>query len=170
VSFIASAFLYLAEACPRCSRAVDFTWFGFGVTQWQLLGFAGMILCGAIFHILPLIMQKELPQPKLAKLTFFLFGGGVLVYVVPLLIGGVVQGLKLRNADIPIAEVNAGALMFFRISTTGQLLILLASLCLLLNLFIMTLQWKLGLAKAAFVAITAPLESSAIRPEKEVSP
>jgi cytochrome c oxidase cbb3-type subunit 1 len=170
LSFVATAFLYLAEFCPRYSRAVDFTWFGFGVTQWQLLGFAGMILCGAIYHILPLMMQKELPFPKLAKATFFLFAAGVLIYVVPLVIGGVVQGLKLRNADIPIAAVNASALMFFRISTTGQLLILVGSLGLLLNILTMTIQWKWGLAKAAYAAVTSPLKPSPERRDQEVTP
>jgi cytochrome c oxidase cbb3-type subunit 1 len=168
-SFVVSGFLYLAEFCPRYSRAVDFTWFGFGVTQWQLLGFAGMIVCGAIFHILPLIMQKELPFPKLAKVAFFFFGGGVLLYVIPLLIGGVVQGLKFRQG-IDFADISAGAMMFYRISTTGQALILVGSLFLLLNLFVMTIQWKIGLAKTAFAAVTAPLQAPIERRDREVTP
>jgi cytochrome c oxidase cbb3-type subunit 1 len=157
LSFIASAFLYLGEFCPRYSRAVDFTWFGFGVTQWQLLGFAGMILCGAIYYILPLAVEKGLPFPILAKATFFFFGIGVLLYVVPLLIGGVVQGLKLRDANIAFADISAGALMFYRISTTGQLLVLLGSLCLLLNVSVLAIQWKLGLVRALIAAVKAPL-------------
>ncbi len=163
VSFVVSSLLYLAEFCPRGSRVVGFTWFGFGVTQWQLLGFAAMVLGGAIYEILPRVMEKELPFPKLAKLNFWLAAAGVLLFVVPLVIGGVEQGMKLRDANVPFAEVSSTALLFLRISTLGQGLILLGALCLLLNLFVMTLQWKLGLLKTFVAAVKAPLETSEVK-------
>jgi cytochrome c oxidase cbb3-type subunit 1 len=166
---VVSAFLYLAEFCPRYSRVLDFTWYGVGVTQWQLLGFAGVMLCGAIYYILPLMMARELPFPGLARAGSFFLGGGVLLYVLPLVIGGVLQGLKLEAGAI-FADVNARTLMFFRISTSGQALVLLGSLPLLLNLFVMTLQWKLGLVKALLAAIKAPLETPAARRDTEVTP
>ena len=159
VSFVLSAFLYVSEFCPRYSHVLEFTWFGFGVTQWQLLGFAGMILLGAIYHILPRTMDRELPQPKLATANFYLFALGVVLYVVPLLIGGVEQGLKLRDPSVAFAQASGATLLFLRISTTGQILLLLGSLCLLLNILVMTLQWKLGLAKTILAAVTAPLPS-----------
>jgi cytochrome c oxidase cbb3-type subunit 1 len=168
LSFVLSAVLYIGEFCPRHSLVTDFTWYNFGVTQWQLLGFAGMILCGAIYHILPRVMEKELPFPKFAKWSFFVFAIGALVYVIPLLIGGTEQGLKLRDAkNVAFADAGAAALMFFRISTTGQILLLLGSLLLLLNILVMTMQWKLGLLKTAIAAVKAPLETSdALRPDQ----
>jgi cytochrome c oxidase cbb3-type subunit 1 len=159
VSFVLSALFYLGEFCPRHSRLTDFTWYDFGISQWQLLGFIGMILCGAIYHILPRVMEKELPWPKAAKASFFILAFGVLLYVVPLLIGGREQGLKLRDSNISIADVNQTALFFFRISTTGQLLVLFGALCLLLNIFVMTFHWKWGLFKSTLAAIKAPLET-----------
>ena len=169
LSFVVSAFLYLAEFCPRYSQVLDFTWFGVGVTQWQLLGFTGVLLCGAIYYILPLMMAKKLPFPGLAKTSSFFLGGGVLLYVLPLVLGGVLQGLKLEAGAV-FADVNARTLLFFRISTTGQALVLLGSLPLLLNLIVMTLQWKLGLAKAVLAAVKAPLETPAGRRDTEVTP
>jgi cytochrome c oxidase cbb3-type subunit 1 len=164
LSFIASAILYLAVACPRYSRGVDFTWFGFGVAQWQLLGFIGMILIGAIYEILPRIMDKPLPAPALARLSFYLFAAGILLYVIPLLIGGVAQGLRLREYPVvPFADISATALLFLRISTTGQLLILVGSLCLLLNVFILAVRWKLGLFKTVIAAIKAPLVTEEVK-------
>ena len=174
LSFIAANLLYISEFCPRYSRVLDFTWYSVGVTQWQLLGFAGMILCGAIYEILPRVMGKDLPFARLAKLSFFLFAGGTLLFVVPLLIGGVEQGMKLRDAAVPFAEVSAVALKFLRISTTGQLLIWLGALCLLLNLLVMTLQWKLGLMKTVVSVVKDSLvEGSAYQPlpgNKEAKP
>jgi cytochrome c oxidase cbb3-type subunit I len=174
LSFVVSSLLYVSEFCPRYSRVLEFTWFNFGVTQWQLLGFAGMILCGAIYEILPRVMGKELPFAKLAKLNFFLFAGGTLLFVIPLLIGGVEQGMKLRDANIPFADASAVALKFLRISTTGQLLVLLGALCLLLNILVMTLQWKLGLVKTVVGVVKDSLaEGSAYQPlpcDKEAKP
>ena len=174
MSFVVSSLLYLGEFCPRASRVLDFTWFSVGVTQWQLLGFAGMILCGAIYEILPRVMGKELPFAKLAKLNFFLFAGGTLLFVIPLLIGGVEQGMKLRDANIPFADSSAVALKFLRISTTGQLFVLLGALCLLVNIFVMTLQWKLGLLKTVVGVVKDSLvEGSAYEPlpcDKEAKP
>ena len=142
---------------------LDFTWFNFGVTQWQLLGFATMILVGAIYEILPRVMAKNLPLPKLAKANFILLAGGTLLFVIPLLIGGLEQGMKFADANIPFADASAVALKFLRISTTGQLLVLLGALCLLLNVFVMTIQWKLGLIKTVIAAVTAPLKTSEVK-------
>jgi cytochrome c oxidase cbb3-type subunit 1 len=163
ISFVLSTLFYIGEFCPRHSVVTDFTWYNFAVSQWQLLGFIGMILCGSIYYILPRIMDKDLPAPFLAKVTFVFFGGGTLLYVVPLLIGGVVQGKKLLDANIGINDVNQSALLYFRISTTGQLLILVGALGLLLNLFLMTLHWKLGLLKSGIGAVTAPLEDREVK-------
>jgi cytochrome c oxidase cbb3-type subunit 1 len=163
LSFVASALLYLGEFCPRGSQVLDFTWYGFAVTQWQLLGFAGMILCGAIYYILPRIMDRELPFPGLARFSFFAFALGILFYVIPLLIGGVEQGMKLRDASVPFMDVSAATLLFFRISSSGQLLILLGALCLLLNLGSMTLHWKLGLLKTVIAAVKAPLPTEEVK-------
>ena len=164
LSFVLSGVLYVSQFCPRYSLILDFTWFGFGVTQWQLLGFAGMILMGAIYEILPKVMGQPLPFPKLARWNFFFFAGGVLLFVIPLLIGGVEQGMQWHDARVPFADASAVALKFLRVSTTGQLLVLLGSLCLLLNVFVMTIQWKLGLVKSVLAYLTSPLAASEVKP------
>jgi cytochrome c oxidase cbb3-type subunit 1 len=161
LSFVATAFLYLIGFCPSASRVLEFTWFGFGLSQWRLLGFMGMILCGAIYEILPRIMNRDLPFPKLAKFSYFCFAGGVLVYVLPLMIGGVVQGIKLGDPSVPFADVSAVVLLFIRVSSLGQIGLLLGALFLLLNVLVLTVQWKLGLLKIFVAAVKAPLSTAA---------
>jgi len=89
MSFILTSLLYLGQACPHGSQITNLTWFGFGLTQWQLFGFMGMILMGSIYYILPRIMEKDLPYAGLTKVSFGCFVIGTLLYVIPLLIGGV---------------------------------------------------------------------------------
>ena len=55
------------------------------------------------------------------------------------------------------------ALMFLRVSSAGQLLLLLGSLCLLLNILVMTIQWKLGLIKTVIAAVKAPLPTEEVK-------
>jgi len=163
LGFFVASLLYISEFCPRYSRVLDFTWFNFGVTQWQLLGFAGMVLCGAIYEILPQVMEKPLPFARLAKANFFLFAGGVFLLVLPLLIGGVAQGKLLVNSNVAFADATAVALKYLRISTTGQLLLLLGSLCLVLNVLVLTIQWKLSVVKTVVDYIKSPLETSEVK-------
>lgn len=162
-SFVASSLLYISQFCPQYSRVLDFTWFGVAESQFQILGFTAMILFGAIYYILPRMMGTGLPFPKFVKLHLGFALIGVLLFVVPLFIGGMKQGHLLANGA-PFAEASAVALKFLRISTTGQLVMLLGALLLSANLFVMTLKWKLGLAKAVFVAVTAPLATSEVKP------
>ncbi len=158
MSFVVTGLLYICQFCPQYSRVLEFTWFSFGVSQGQILGFAAMILFGAIYEILPRVMEKDLPFPKFAKLHFWLALIGVLLFVVPLILGGVEQG---KQADFNAS--SAAALKYLRISTTGQLLMLLGALLLLLNIFVMTLKWKLGLLKSLIAAVTSPLSDREVK-------
>jgi cytochrome c oxidase cbb3-type subunit 1 len=158
MSFFVSGILYVSAACPQYSRVLEFTWFGVAQTQLQLLGFAAMILFGAVYELLPQVMGQPLPLPKFAKLHFWLAIAGVLLFVVPLVLAGIVQGEKLADAHVAFADANSAALKFLRISTTGQLLILIGALLFAANIFIMTIQWKLGLAKTVIAYLKSPLE------------
>lgn len=161
-SFVAGGLLYVSQFCPQYSRVLDLTWFGVAESQFQMLGFTAMILFGAIYYILPRMMGTALPFPKFARVHFWFAMVGVLLFVVPLFIGGAKQGHLLANGAL-FADSSAVALKFLRISTTGQLVMLLGALLLAANLFVMTLKWKLGLAKAVFAAVTAPLTTSEVK-------
>ena len=60
---------------------------------------------------------------------------GVLLLVVPLAVGGVVQGMKLDNPDVAFVDATAATLSFLRVSTTGLLFMLLGNLLFALNIF-----------------------------------
>ena len=142
---------------------MQFTWYGVGQTQLTLLGFFVMVVLGGIYEILSNTTGLELPFPKLGKAHFYLAMLGVLLYAVPLLIGGVEQGIRLQNPAVPFADANTAALLWLRISSTGQLLLILGSLLLALNIFVMTIKWKIALGKSLFAAVTAPLPVTEVK-------
>ena len=156
-SFVISSLMLIAIACPQISRVTEFTWFGPAQTQLQLYGFFAMTMFGAIYYLLPRAVGFEWPFPKLARVHFWISMLGVLLLVVPLAIGGVVQGLKLANPNVAALDVSAATLPFLRVSTTGLLFLLLGNLMFALNIFGLTLIWKLALLKKVMAIVKTPL-------------
>jgi cytochrome c oxidase cbb3-type subunit 1 len=163
-SFVLASFMLIAMACPQISRVTEFTWFGPAQAQLQLYGFFSMTMFGAIYYVLPQVAGFEWPFPKLARVHFWISMLGVLLLVVPLAIGGVVQGLKWANPNIAPVDVAGATLPFLRVSTTGLLLLLLGNLLFALNIFGLTIIWKLALLKQAVAIVKAPLPVH--RPDK----
>ena len=163
VSFVLGSLLYLGNGCPQIGHLVQFTWYGVGQTQLTLLGFFVMVVLGGVYEILTSTSGLELPFPKLAKVHYYLAMLGVLLYAVPLVIGGVEQGLRFQNGAVPFADANAVALHFLRISSTGQILLILGSLLFALNIFVMTIKWKIALVKSVWAAVNAPLPVTEVK-------
>jgi cytochrome c oxidase cbb3-type subunit 1 len=172
-AFILSGVMFILQACPHFSRVIEFTWFGPSQTLLQILGFFTVVMLGAVYELMPRVMGFGWPFPKMVRFQHWLFIAGIVLLVGSLAIAGVEQGLKLKNAAA-FAEVSSVTLLFFRISTTGLLFLLLGSLLFAANIFVMTAKWKLGLLKSCVTLVTAPLEtasaSAVLRRDKEVRP
>jgi cbb3-type cytochrome oxidase subunit 1 len=155
--------MLIAEACPQISRVTDFTWFGPAQVQLQILGFFTIVMCGAIYELLPRVMGFGLPFPKFVRLQHWLFMLGIVLWAGSLAVGGVEQGMKLGNPQIAFADSTSVALIFLRAGTTGLLFLLLGSLLFAANIFVMTLKWKLALLKSAIAAVKAPLVTGEVK-------
>jgi cytochrome c oxidase cbb3-type subunit 1 len=156
VAFLLSGLMLISSGCPHFSKIVEFTWFEQAQTQLQILGFFAIVICGAIYELLPRVMDFELPFPKFVRIQHWLFMIGIILLVVSLAIGGIEQGLKNYSLE--------SALPFLRVSTLGLLFLLLGSLLFAANIFVMTFKWKLALIKSVIAAVTAPLETSEVKP------
>jgi len=171
-AFVLSGLMLIAEACPQISRVTEFTWFGPAQVQLQILGFFTIVMCGAIYELLPRVMGFELPFPKFVRLQHWLFMLGVILWAGSLAVGGMEQGIKLENPQATFADSTNIALIFLRAGTTGLLLILLGSLLFAANIFAMTFKWKMALLKSAIAFIKSPLEtesvSASLQRDKEV--
>lgn len=163
VAFLLSALMLFASACPHFSRVTEFTWFGAAQSQLQLYGFFAVTMFGAIYHILPRAVGIGFAFPKLIRVQHWLAILGVVLFVASLAVGGIEQGLKLQDANVPFADVTKTTLPFLRVSTTGILLMLLANLLFALNIFAMIAAWKWSLVKTIYAAATAPLEKSEVK-------
>lgn len=145
---------------------VHFTVFESGRTLLWLYGFFAMAMFGAIYHIVPRLMsagegqgtRRAAPGAQntargsaldarygaLANAHFWCSAAGVVISVLALTLGGVVQGLKLNDAGVGFMDVLKTALMFYRLSTLGELLILGGHLLLAVNLGRLVVRWCAG--------------------------
>jgi cytochrome c oxidase cbb3-type subunit 1 len=155
VAFLLSSLMLISSGCPHFSKIVEFTWFGAAQTQLQILGFFTIVICGAIYELLPRVMAFELPFPKFVRWQHWCFMLGIILLVASLAVGGIEQGLKNYSFE--------SGLPFLRVSTTGLLFLLLGSLLFAANIFAITLKWKLALLKSVIAAVKAPLEAVEVK-------
>jgi cytochrome c oxidase cbb3-type subunit 1 len=155
-AFILSGLMLVAGACPQYTRVLELTWFGQAQAQLQILGFFAIVICGAIYEILPRVMGFELPFKKFVRGQHWCFMAGTVLLAGSLGVGGVLQGLKHFSPD--------AALPVLRISTLGWMFFLLGSLLFAANIFVMTIKWKLALVRLVIAYVKSPLEISEVKP------
>ncbi|MDD5140823.1 MAG: cbb3-type cytochrome c oxidase subunit I [Verrucomicrobiales bacterium] len=163
VAFILSALLLVTSACPHFSRLTQFTWFGAAQTQLQLYGFFAITMFGAIYHILPRAVGIEFAFPKLIRVQHWFAMAGIILFVVSLVIGGVVQGLKLQDPNVAFADSTKAMLPFLRASTMGLLFMLVANLLFTLNVIALIFAWKWSVAKTVFAFLISPLAKTEVK-------
>jgi cytochrome c oxidase cbb3-type subunit 1 len=136
-AFLLTNLLNVVGSLYFVSEITRFTWFTAAQKQLGLYGFFAMTMFGAIYYIVPRLMRSEWPSARLVNLHFWCAAFGTVLYFLPLAAGGVVEGLAMNNADVPFMDVLKKTLMFLRVSTLGDLLMLLGNCCLMWNLCVM---------------------------------
>jgi cytochrome c oxidase cbb3-type subunit 1 len=121
-------------AAPGINTITHFTWFMVGQWQLNVFGFFAMTLFGAIYYIVPQVTGVEWPCAKSVRRHYWLAASGIILIVLPLAIGGLIEGFHWQNPKMSNVDVAKNALNFLRISTLGELLILAGNLMLLGNL------------------------------------
>jgi cytochrome c oxidase cbb3-type subunit I len=143
-------------ACPAVARVTDYTWFPHGHTTLRLYGFFAMTMFAAVYHILPRISGLPV-SPGRIKLHFWLAMPGAVLFAVPMMFGGIKQGLKLATAEVPFMETVKAAQMAFRLGTLGEMLIAFGALVFLVTLLQTIGSFYRGVVQAAYAdAIAVP--------------
>ena len=158
LSFVLSGVMLATSALPEINRVTDFTWFGTAQNQLRLYGFFAMTMFGAAYYILPRAVGIEFPFAKFIRAHFWCGVVGTLLLALPLGIGGIVQGFKLVNPNVPFLDVTKSALMFLRLSTVGELVLALGNLFFLFNVLAMIACYYRGVCTKAYAAVTTRLE------------
>ena len=153
-SLVLATFAAAIAACPAVARVTDFTWFTHGHTTLRLYGFFAMTMFAAIYYILPKISGVTI-CPRRIKGHFWVAMPGALLLAVPMIIGGIKQGLKLADVSAPFLDSTKAAMLGFRIGTLGEVLIAIGALIFLANILLSILSHYRAIAKTTFADVTA---------------
>jgi cytochrome c oxidase cbb3-type subunit I len=140
-----------------------FTLFQPGQRILLLQGFFGLVALGGIYHILPKVADIKWPFAGLIRAHFWCALLAVLLVALPFLFGGWRQGAQAAHVSGSFVDVARGTLMPIRIASMGELLWLLGSLCLALNVFVLVFRWAHGVVRPLVAEITRPVAASEVK-------
>lgn len=156
-AFIIASVMNAVSSLILASQVTDFTWFTPARAQLNAYGFFMMVMFAASYYIVPRLIGMEFPWPKLIHAHFWLATIGILLIILPLAIGGIVQGAMLRNPANAFLSVTKTALMFLRLSTVGDLLILAGHFAFAFNVIGLVRRFYQARAAAAYLAAIAEI-------------
>jgi cytochrome c oxidase cbb3-type subunit 1 len=133
VAYLCWGLLQAGTTVARVNELSEFTHLATAIRQGGLLAVLGIGAFGAINYIAPKIGGVEWPLAKLLRPQFIAATGGVLMYLGSLAAAGIMQGFALNDPGLAFADSTKRSLMFFRLSTLGDLLFLAAAVMLLVN-------------------------------------
>ena len=121
----------LAGSVLSTRSIAQFTQFTF-VTVMQnqlgLFGFYSMVLFGALYYIVPKLLNRQWLFPKLVEAHFWLLVVGFVLLIFDLTIGGLIQGFGLEDPQIPMIAVNDLLGPFLAIQDFAALLLVAGNL------------------------------------------
>ena len=111
MSYTAVSLQGMFTATRAVNRVTHFTQWTIAHAHVGVYGFVTFVMFGSIYYIMPRIMNREWPSARLISWHFWLVAGGLVLYVVPLSVAGVLQGLVLLDPQAPF-ERSVQAEMF----------------------------------------------------------
>lgn len=84
-------------AMRAVNRVTHFTQWTIAHAHVGVYGFVTFVMFGSIYYIMPRVQGREWPSARLISWHFWLVAIGILLYVVPLSVFGVLQGIALLN-------------------------------------------------------------------------
>ena len=129
----------------------------------RIYGFFGMTMFGAIYHIFPHLVGANRVCPRWMRVNFWLVMPGTLIFALPLVLGGIAQGMKLADPSVAFLDASKAAMMAFRLSTLGEVMLLCGNLIFLFNLGSGIVSYYRVLCKTAYVDATNELEPVGVK-------
>lgn len=140
------------EALRSMNAVTHFTHYTVGHAHLGAYGFVSMVLFGAVYFMMPRVLNWEWPYPKLITLHFWLAAVGIAIYFVALTIGGWLQGLAMLDAARPFMDSVNVTLPYLRWRSVGGTLMAASHLVFAGHLAAMVLRFGPSRTGAALFA------------------
>ena len=120
-----SSFQGSLESLRSVNVVTHFTHFTVAHAHLGMYAFVSMVLFGAVYFMLPRVLDWEWPYPKLITLHFWLVAVGVAIYFIGLSIGGWLQGRAMLDVARPFMDSVAVTLPYLYARSVGGALMTL---------------------------------------------
>lgn len=117
--YLASSLQGSMEALRSINAVTHFTHFTVGHAHLGMYAFVSMVLFGAIYFMLPRVLNWEWPYPGLIRLHFWLAAVGIAIYFIGLTVGGWLQGQAMLDAARPFMESVTLTLPYLKSRSIG---------------------------------------------------
>jgi cytochrome c oxidase cbb3-type subunit 1 len=139
--YLASSLQGSFEALRSVNQVVHFTHHTVGHAHLGAYGFVTMVLFGAIYFMMPRVLNWEWPYPKLIALQFWLAAIGITIYFVGLSIGGYLQGVAMLDVKRPFMDSVSLMAPYLLSRTVGGSLMVLSHLVFVGHFLVMALRF-----------------------------
>lgn len=128
------------EALPFFNRLAHFTQYKVAHAHLGLYGFFSMIMFGSIYFVMPRVLEREWPYPKLISIHFWLVAIGFAIYFIFLSTGGILQGISMLDPARPFMDSVNVLTPYLMARTFGGLLMTIGHLVFAYHFFAMVLD------------------------------
>lgn len=106
VMYTLASFQGSLQALRSINSVTHFTHYTVGHAHLGAYAFTTLVMFGAFYYMLPLLIKREWPWPRLLAVHYWLVVGGFAVYFFAMSIGGWLQGLGLLEVGHPFADIT----------------------------------------------------------------
>lgn len=126
--YVASSAQGSFEALRSVNTVTHFTHYTVGHAHLGLYGFVSMAFFGGIYFVMPRVVEREWPYPRLILVHFWLAAIGISIYFITMTIGGWLQGVAMLDAARPFMDSVTLTLPWLKGRSVGGALMTLAHL------------------------------------------
>lgn len=144
------------EALRSVNTIAHFTHFTVAHAHLGLYGFFTLVMFGAVYFVMPRVMDWEWPYPNLISAHFWLVVLGFSIYFVGLSIGGWLQGLAMLDAARPFMDSVDVTIPWLKSRSVGGAIMALGHLVFAIHFVLMAT--RRGVAREGAALLNEPVD------------
>jgi cytochrome c oxidase cbb3-type subunit 1 len=134
ISYTVTSLQGSLSALRSVSEVTHFTHHTIAHAHLGMYAFFTMVMFGSMYYIFPRITQREWPSAGLISVHFWGAALGIVLYVVPLSVGGILQGQAMNDATIPFLKVVGLTIPYLKIRTLAGVILAVGHLAFAVNI------------------------------------
>ena len=139
ISYTLVSIIGSSMALRTVNEITHFTHFTVGHAHHGVYAFFTMIMFGGVYYMMPRLLKCEWPSAGLIKVHFWGCAIGITIMVVALQVGGWIQGMEMKNAEIPFLQVVQNTIPWLKARSVSGLFLTVGHCAFALNFFWMLL-------------------------------